>query len=193
MLQLASILSIVLFCLSVARAYNFERRATDSPCTGSGDAPGVCIATGSCTSRGGTYISGACPKDPADIKCCTKTSCGHGGNCRWTSQCSSGNTLPDLCPGQAGFKCCLPPSGDGGTFPPPKYVTVRRCKQRSMNGAEKIVAGNPGKVRQIICIRNCPCRPSNSDHCCGLATDLMCTSAYGVSILEFKAQRENLA
>lgn len=37
----------------------------------------------------------------------TKTSCGSGGNCRWTDQCS-GTTKSGLCPGPDGFKCCLP-------------------------------------------------------------------------------------
>src|SRR5262245_32198557 len=112
-MQLAFILSTTL-CLSVAHAYKLEGRAVDGPCTGSGGAPVVGIASTWCTPRGGTYSSGACPNDPADIKCCTKTSCGSGGNCRWTTQCSSGNTQSGLCPGPTDFKCCLPSSGGGG-------------------------------------------------------------------------------
>src|SRR5436190_404258 len=118
-MQLTSILSIALFNLSVVHAHVLAGRAVDGPCTGSGGAPGVCIATGSCTSAGGTYISGACPNDPADIKCCTKASCGSGGNCRWTSQCSSGKTQTGLCPGPADFKCCLPSSSQPPPPPPP--------------------------------------------------------------------------
>ncbi|KAJ9653836.1 hypothetical protein H2201_009091 [Coniosporium apollinis] len=81
-----------------------ERAVVDGPCTGSGGNPGVCIATAKCSSGGGISISGACPGTPADIKCCTKTSCGSGGNCRWTSQCTTGNTASGLCPGPADFK-----------------------------------------------------------------------------------------
>lgn len=42
-----------------------------------------------------------------------------------------------------------------------------------------MVNGNPGKVREIYCTRDCAC-PGDSDHCCGLAIDFMCSSAGGV-------------
>lgn len=155
------------------------RAAVDGPCTGSGDAPGVCIATGQCTSGGGTYISNACPGTPDDIKCCTKTSCGSGGNCRWTSQCST-SSLSGLCPGPADFKCCVP-AGDG-PYPPPTFPAVGACKDISVSSARKVVEANPGKVREIYCTRDCSC-PGTSDHCCGLAIDFMCSSAGGVSRL----------
>ncbi|EFQ97389.1 hypothetical protein MGYG_00429 [Nannizzia gypsea CBS 118893] len=150
----------------------------NGPCTGGGGAPGTCISTSSCTRAGGKYISNACPGLPADIKCCSKTSCGNGGNCRFVSTCSTGNTQAGLCPGPTNFQCCLPKGTGGGTFPPPKFPAVGRCKKTAVDGAKKIVAANPGKVREIFCIRDCPC-PSNSEHCCGLATDMMCTSAGG--------------
>ena len=92
-----------------------ERSTVNGQCTGKDGAPGVCIDTTSCTDDGGSYISNACPGTPDNIKCCTKPSCGSGGNCRWTSQCSSGLTTPNLCPGPTDFNCCLPKS----TSPPP--------------------------------------------------------------------------
>ncbi|KAJ9642943.1 hypothetical protein H2199_004465 [Coniosporium tulheliwenetii] len=155
-----------------------ERAVVDGPCTGSGGNPGVCIATAKCSSGGGISISGACPGTPADIKCCTKTSCGSGGNCRWTSQCTTGNTASGLCPGPADFKCCLPKSSTGG-FPPPAIPPVGACRQTAVDGARKIVAAFPGKIREIGCKRTCAC-PGTSDHCCGLANDLMTSSGYGV-------------
>lgn len=158
-----------------------ERAVVDGPCTGSGGAPGVCITTSKCSSGGGQYISNACPGTPNDIKCCTKTSCGSGGNCRFTSQCSSGNTLTGLCPGPPDFKCCVPSGGSGGPYPTPAFPAVGACKQRSVDGARAVVAANPGQVRQIYCIRDCAC-PGTSDHCCGLAIDFMCSSAGGVSV-----------
>lgn len=160
-----------------------ERAVLNGQCTGKGSAPGVCIATKKCTSKGGTFITGACPGLANDIKCCTKPACGSGGNCRWTSQCS-GTTVSNLCPGPAGFKCCVPstsPAGPAGTYPKPAFPKVGACKKKAVDGAKKIVAGNPGKVRQIYCTRDCAC-PGTSDHCCGLATDMMCSSAGGVSI-----------
>ncbi|KAJ3558852.1 hypothetical protein NP233_g11412 [Leucocoprinus birnbaumii] len=94
------------FFLTVA---SFAHAAVNGACSVNGT-PGVCLSTSTCSSGGGTYASGFCPNDPADIKCCYKTSCSTGGNCRWTSQCSSGNTLSGLCPGPSDFKCCLPAS-----------------------------------------------------------------------------------
>jgi hypothetical protein len=162
-----------------------ERAAENGRCTGSGGAPGVCIPTAKCNSGGGKYISGACPGTPNDIKCCTKPSCGTGGNCRWTSQCSSGNTLTGLCPGPADFKCCVPGGGGGGgggPFAAPAIPSVGACKAAAVSGAQKVVAGNPGKVRQIYCTRECGCTSTSSDHCCGMAIDFMCSSAGGVGV-----------
>lgn len=117
-------LSVFFVAAGVAQA------ALNGACSVNGT-PGVCLTTSTCTSSGGSYASGYCPNDPTDVKCCYKTSCGSGGNCRWTSQCSTGNTasgrfsryvplqatkerssqlLVGLCPGPTDFKCCLPGS-----------------------------------------------------------------------------------
>ncbi|KAF9450541.1 glycoside hydrolase family 24 protein [Macrolepiota fuliginosa MF-IS2] len=100
-------LPILLVAVGVARA------TLNGACT-IGSTPGTCISTSTCSSGGGTYASGYCPNDPADVKCCYKTSCGSGGNCRWTSQCTTGNTASELpaglCPGPTDFNCCLPAS-----------------------------------------------------------------------------------
>ncbi|KAI4184278.1 MAG: hypothetical protein L6R41_004849 [Letrouitia leprolyta] len=128
-----------------------ERATLNGPCTGSGGAPGVCISTGDCTSGGGNYITNACPGTPDNIRCCTKTSCGNGGNCRFTSSCST-STLTGLCPGPADFKCCVPAGGGGGSsgpYPPPRIPSVGACKAHAVSGAEKVVSGNSGKVREI--------------------------------------------
>ncbi|MCJ1428268.1 hypothetical protein MMC29_006177 [Sticta canariensis] len=90
--------------------------AVNGPCSADGT-PGVCVSTATCSDSAGSSHSGFCPDDPADIKCCTKTDCGSGGNCRWISQCS-GSSQAGLCPGPADFKCCLdggsPSDGGGG-------------------------------------------------------------------------------
>lgn len=170
-----------------------ERAAKDGPCTGAGGAPGVCVPTAGCTSGGGKFISNACPGLPEDIKCCTKTSCGKGGNCRFASSCST-SALTGLCPGPADFKCCVP--GDGGSgssgggsggggsgqYPKPNFPAVGACKAAAVSGAQDVVAANPGGVREIYCTRDCAC-PGTSDHCCGLAIDFMCSSAGGVSAM----------
>lgn len=86
--------------------------ALNGPCSVNG-VSGVCLKTADCSGGGGTSTAGFCPNDPADVKCCTKSSCGSSGDCRWTSSCS-GSTLSGQCPGPANFKCCVPASGGGG-------------------------------------------------------------------------------
>ncbi|ORX75435.1 hypothetical protein BCR32DRAFT_296909 [Anaeromyces robustus] len=60
---------------------------------------GVCISTSSCTKAGGTYVSGKCPDDPGDIKCCNKNSCTVSGK--------TGKSLAGACPGPSNFQCCV--------------------------------------------------------------------------------------
>lgn len=150
-----------------------ERSEVDGPCTGANGNPGVCIATDKCTQGGGSYISNACPGTPDNIKCCTKPHCGtdNKGNCRFTSSCASGMTETNKCPGPKNFKCCMPADG-GGCGRPGFPSTSSGCKQVAIDGAKAIVAAFPCKVRSIGCIRKCS-DPSSSDHCTGMATDMM--------------------
>ncbi len=169
-----------------------ERAVVNGPCTGSGGAPGVCIPTAKCSEKGGKFINNACPNTPDNIKCCTKASCGNGGDCRWASACQ-GTTLNNQCPGPASFKCCVPKrpgdTGDNGSpFPKPRLPTVGACQAKAVNGAKKIIEANPGDTREIQCKRGCECEPKNpkaSDHCCGMAVDLMCSSKAGVKFIIF--------
>ncbi|KAB2576870.1 putative secreted protein [Lasiodiplodia theobromae] len=184
-MHVSTILSPLLFLLPLTTLAKFN-----GPCTGAANKPGVCIKTSSCTSGGGTYISGACPNDPNDVKCCTKASCGSGGTCKFVDKCESGSTKAGLCPGPSDFKCCLPKSGGSG-FPPPNIPGVGACKKVAVEGAKKIVAKNKGKVREIGCVRNCKCGAAGaSDHCCGLAIDLMCSKAAGVKTDQGKSIAE---
>lgn len=176
-------LLLTLSTLSPSLAHVLAPRSkVNGACTGAAGAPGVCIATSDCTSAGGTYISNACPNTPANIKCCIKSNCSTGGTCNWTSNCKT-SSVPGLCPGPTDFQCCVPSGGGGGGhFPAPTIPKVGACKAAAVNGVKKIVAALPGTVRQIGCTRDCECGCSScSDHCCGMATDLMCSSAGGVS------------
>ncbi|OUM59639.1 hypothetical protein PIROE2DRAFT_34509, partial [Piromyces sp. E2] len=71
---------------------------------------GVCVTVNDCTKAGGSYVSGKCPNDPNNVKCCNKTRCvapnGAVGSCMFTSSCS-GTTYSGLCPGGSNFKCCV--------------------------------------------------------------------------------------
>ena len=184
---LAIFAAIALYGLESVSASTLAARQVNAACTGAGARPGVCIPTGQCSSGGGTSIVGACPGTPANIRCCTKASCANGGSCQWTNQCS-GTTQSGLCPGPTNFQCCLAgtgtspnPGGPGvGPFPPPRIPSVGACQLSAVNGARALVAQFPGKVREMGCKRDCPC-PSNSEHCCGLAIDYMCSPAAGVS------------
>jgi hypothetical protein len=146
---------------------------------------GVCLTTGECSASGGTTITGACPADPSNVKCCSKPSCNNGasGNCRWTSDCA-GSSASNLCPGPGGFKCCSSSATGFGGYAAPAIPAVGACKQVAVDGARKIVAAFPGRVRQVFCTRDCVC-PGTSDHCCGKATDMMCSDAGGVSLWVF--------
>ncbi|KAG8997292.1 hypothetical protein FRB94_001088 [Tulasnella sp. JGI-2019a] len=174
--------SIFLLLLAVTAG----NAATNEPCYGADGAAGVCVTTASCSSSGGTTIDNACPSDPANVKCCTKPKCGttSSGNCRWNSDCTS-TSLSNLCPGPSSFKCCQSTDTGFGGYPQPTYPAVGACKAVAVNGAKKIVAAFPRRVRQIYCIRDCPC-PGDSEHCCGLATDMMCSDAGGTPTISGK-------
>ena len=145
---------------------------------------GVCVKTTACSSSGGTTSNNGCPSDPADVKCCAKPRCGaSGSNCRWSSDCG-GTSTTGQCPGPNAFKCCQSTASGFGGYPAPNTLVVGACKQVAVDGAKKIVAQFPGRVREIGCVRDCACGSNpSSDHCCGKATDMMCSDAGGVSFL----------
>lgn len=162
--------------------------------------PGVCISTSSCSTAGGTTVSGACPKDPANIRCCTKASCTKTagsndlfqqdetrialraeGNCRWRSDCA-GNSESGLCPGPKEFKCCDSASNGFGGYEAPKENWLGSCQQVAIDGARKIIGAWPGRVREVGCFRNKKPGDSPSEHHTGKATDMMCPDAGEVSI-----------
>ncbi|KAF2752106.1 hypothetical protein M011DRAFT_16623 [Sporormia fimetaria CBS 119925] len=147
--------------------------ALNEPCYGSSGVAGVCVTTSACSAQGGSTINGACPRDPANVKCCTKPECGRGGNCRWTSDCA-GSTVSNLCPGPSEFKCCSSNARGWGGYAAPRIPPVGACRAVAVEGARKVVDQFPGRVRDIGCVRNCPCGANpSSDHCCGRAVDLM--------------------
>ncbi|RSL48066.1 hypothetical protein CEP54_013079 [Fusarium duplospermum] len=160
--------------------------ASNEPCYGPSGIAGVCITDAACTSAGGTSISGACPADAANIKCCSKPSCANGasGNCRWTSDCA-GSSVTNQCPGPGQMRCCSAGGSGFGGYPAPNIPAVGACKQVAVDGAKKVVAAFPGRVREIGCKRDCSC-PGSSDHCCGLATDFMCADGGGSATLSGK-------
>ncbi|EAU80870.1 hypothetical protein CC1G_03046 [Coprinopsis cinerea okayama7 len=94
-----SLAAVLAFALSASAAIN-------DPCSVNGT-PGICLTTTSCTNQGGQHAVGFCPKDPANVRCCTKK-CGQGGTCRFENTCRTGLTAVGLCPGPANFKCCFP-------------------------------------------------------------------------------------
>ncbi|TQN65881.1 putative secreted protein, partial [Colletotrichum shisoi] len=145
---------------------------------------GVCVTTSACSANGGTTIDGACPADAANVKCCTKSPCGSGGNCRWKSDCA-GTSASNQCPGPGAFMCCSSSASGFGGYAAPLIPSVGACKQVAVGGAKKIVAAFPGRVREVFCIRDCAC-PGTSDHCCGKATDMMCSDGGGVPTVSGK-------
>ena len=184
-----------LFAVQVANG------ALNEPCYGTGDVPGssnlplcyqiftkfsqgVCVLESTCASNGGATSNGGCPKDPANVKCCTKAHCGDVGNCRWNSDCA-GSSASNQCPGPSAFKCCQSSAPSWGGYPAPSFPsTSSGCKQVAIDGAKWVVDKWPGRVRQIYCIRDCACGSNpSSDHCCGKAIDFMCSDAGGTATL----------
>lgn len=127
--------------------------------------PGTCVKKSSCRASRGYYNEGNCPGDPADVICCSKKSCGTGGdgNCRWKSSCS-GSTVGNQCPGPASFKCCE----KHNTFRTPSIPTSK-CKSHVESAGKKILDKFPGRVKTVYCYADKP----NSDHNKGLALDFM--------------------
>ncbi|KAL0956663.1 hypothetical protein HGRIS_002795 [Hohenbuehelia grisea] len=121
--------------IALILAAGVARAAVNGACSVNGT-PGVCLPTASCSSGGGKSTAGFCPNDPADVRCCTKTACGSGGNCRFTSACSTGNIASGLCPGPTDFKCCLPAASGGGGCPP----TINAATQSLIKEFEGFVA-----------------------------------------------------
>ena len=61
----------------------------------------------------------------------------------------------------------------GGGFPAPSLPTLSSgCKQTAIDGAKTIRDHFPGKIAEIGCKRACGA-DSSSQHCTGMATDLM--------------------
>ena len=71
---------------------------------------GICVTTDECTERGGSYVSGKCPNDPDNVKCCNKKCSYNGrqGECKFIGDCKNGDVYSGLCPGNDNFKCCIP-------------------------------------------------------------------------------------
>ncbi|KAF2732838.1 hypothetical protein EJ04DRAFT_535785 [Polyplosphaeria fusca] len=80
---------------------------------------GICIRTSTCNDYHGEYISGACPNDPNDVKCCIvgkypnagTNPCGQYSVCDWTANACGGSwktglTRVGYCPGGDNYKCC---------------------------------------------------------------------------------------
>ncbi|KAI6507445.1 hypothetical protein MCOR04_002198 [Pyricularia oryzae] len=53
---------------------------------------------------------------------------------------------------------------------------------KTNDGADRIVEAWPGRIRRVYCARDCRCG-EGSDHCCGKATDMMCSDAGGAATL----------
>ncbi|KAL2753120.1 hypothetical protein ACRALDRAFT_2073723, partial [Sodiomyces alcalophilus JCM 7366] len=164
----------------------------NEPCEGPNGIAGVCVSTANCAAAGGTTINGACPLDPADIKCCSKPSCNNGadGNCRWVSDCA-GNTVAGQCPGPAGMMCCSSNEvGFGGYDPNPPLPPSSSCQKVAIDGARIINEQFPGRTREFFCIRDCACTSSSSDHCCGRAIDFMIGDSGGAATLSGREMAE---
>ncbi|ROT38432.1 hypothetical protein SODALDRAFT_339841 [Sodiomyces alkalinus F11] len=178
----------LLFALAAATT---AMAAINEPCYGSNGVAGVCVSTTACASAGGTSITGACPRDPADIRCCSKPRCSNGsnGNCRWVSDCA-GSTVTNQCPGPSGMRCCSSSALGWGGYSNPPLPSSSSCRQVAINGAAAVTRRFPGRTREYFCIRNCTCTSSSSDHCCGRAIDFMISDSGGAATISGREMAE---
>jgi len=146
-------------------------------CTGRA---GVCIASGSCTAKGGTFVRGACPQYGADILCCSGPgftyqhpgtvlagpACsanhplvGKPGVCISTAACAakSGQSVRGLCPTfGADILCC---AGIGYTYqysssgggPPPPTGSNGLCADYA-GDSTSVITGNQGVKYRVVAI-----------------------------------------
>lgn len=129
---------VLLIAIHAALAY------VNGPCS---SGTGVCVSSTSCSNSGGTYVSGKCPYDSNDIKCCNKN-CnvnGKSGQCLFKSQCS-GSTYSGLCPGGNDFVCCI-----GGNNPEPTPTPTPTPSGIDLEAGCKFIVGFAKPYSQGIC------------------------------------------
>jgi hypothetical protein len=128
--------------LSLAALLPFAARVlatVNGHCSGSASglylSDGICVTTSTCDSYDGSYISGGCPYDADNVKCClvgledsvSVNPCGGSSYCNWVANgCSDGSWISGTffpeglrvagltrldvptgdCPGGSNYKCC---------------------------------------------------------------------------------------
>ena len=112
---------------------------------------GICIYTVECTNSGGSYVSGKCPNDPANVKCCNKKCSYNGreGECKFVDDCKNGDVYSGLCPGNSNFKCCIP-----------RTTQVEKCSYNGKSGECKNPYNCNGQVISGLC------SGGNDNKCC---------------------------
>ena len=101
-LPLAAIASPAAVPDAAAAAELLKARTVNGHCSGSATGTylndGICITTSTCDAYSGKYISGGCPSDASNVKCCvigladssSVNPCGGLSYCTWTSNVCSG-------------------------------------------------------------------------------------------------------
>ena len=151
----------------------------DGLCTG---LDGICVPSANCTGDGVTFIDDACPGHGEDIKCCSSLTFGDDGDYREDNESIADNEDSEDSEDSQDFD-----DADGQTlnkraFPTPRLPTLASgCKSIAIEGARKIRAQFPGRIKEIGCKRDCSISGEVSEHCTGMANDLLVSSAWGVS------------
>ena len=104
-LPLAAIASPAAVPDAAAAAELLQARTVNGHCSGTATGiyrtDGICVSTSTCNSYSGSYISGGCPSDANNIKCCvigldpvSVNPCGGSSYCTWTSERCGGTRVP---------------------------------------------------------------------------------------------------
>jgi len=123
---------------------------------------GICIKTGTCGKYSGHSISGKCPNDPNDVKCCQSIPCssnGKSGTCMFTDQCN-GEKISGLCPGGSNFKCCIKSQKTKGVGERCKGVAGTCIDVNTTSCSSKPLTGKCPGPNNVRC---CPDKTSSKD------------------------------
>ncbi|TRY73997.1 hypothetical protein TCAL_06986 [Tigriopus californicus] len=148
---------LTLVILQLNKAFCYYNEAS---CVNAG---GYCIPTSS-PCPGNKFVSGRCPTQPGNIKCCTsipydeRQCTSEGGHCLNQGDCSGGRQLSGKCPRQpAGVKCCIKstattPPGSTGSGSCGSLGGV--CQSYTTCSSVSVSGKCPGNSAMRCCLKN---------------------------------------
>lgn len=102
----------------------------------------------------GFTVTGYCPNDPSDVKCCLSKSCtdtsGSGGLCLNTGTGCSGSFVTNRCPGPGDVQCCVGGEADADDDELKVVFWINSFIPRDIDGVSKPVPNNNEGETMIV-------------------------------------------